>query len=79
MPLEVKVHERPRGYSRIFEAHYLNFIGKKIESFVSTSDWDDDPDPDKAYDITIKFTDGTELRIQEVMQAGQIGLTYKGE
>lgn len=78
MQIEVKLIQTPKSYTRRWEAHYPNFVGKTIASFVSQS-IDNDPDPTTATDITITFTDGTELRIEEAMQAGQIELSYNGE
>lgn len=66
-----------RGYL----IEYPQLVGKTIASFTSrrVSEVETPEDADDAYDITITFTDGTELEIEELMCGGQIGLTYKGQ
>jgi len=60
---------------------YPQLIGKTIASFTSSrvSEVCTPEDADDAYDITITFTDGTKLEIEELSCSGQIGLTYHGE
>lgn len=65
------------------EVEYIDFEGKTIESFCSMKyqnvEEADEIRADEAYDITIKFTDGTSLKIEEMRQAGYIGLRYSGD
>jgi hypothetical protein len=46
-------------------------VGKTIASVVYQDAWNNG--------ITLTFTDGTQLQVKELMQAGQIGVLLDGE